>query len=181
MRDCRETGRWPAAGRALWLRGPWMIFLRFVLCGLLFHTAIAYAADDGGNFAMKGAGFLPCQVYVNEREKKSNIYYMIGGWLEGFVTAHNKYVDDTYDIASFESLELMLLVMDNHCKSNPDDRLYSVINSIIVKLEPDRLRHSSRKVEIEQGERKTALDRETIRRIQAELRIQEITRCVGAW
>ena len=146
-----------------------MIFLRLVVCGLLFHTAAVFAADDAGSFAMKGAGFLPCEIYVKEREKRSNIYYMISGWLEGFITAHNKYADDTYDIASFESLELLLRVMQNHCESNPRDRLYSVINSIIIKLNPDRLRHNLAKVEIKEGERRTVLYRETIRRIQTKL------------
>ena len=146
-----------------------MSFPRCVLLGLLLNTPVAVPDDDGGNFAMKGAGFLPCSVYTTEREKKSNIYYMIGGWLEGYVTAHNKYVDDTYDVTSFESLELLLLVIDNHCRSNGDDRLYSVINSIVAKLQPDRLRHNSRRIAIQQGERKTALYRETIRRIQHEL------------
>ena len=146
-----------------------MILIRLVLLGLLFHTATASGADEEGNFAMKGAGFLPCETYVKEREKKSNIYYLISGWLEGFITAHNSYTDDTYDITSFESLELLLRVMQNHCESNPRDRLYSVINSIIIKLEPDRLMHISRRVQIREGERTAVLYRETIRRIHVKL------------
>ncbi len=146
-----------------------MKLFKLVLCGLLFHTTAAFAADDGGKFALKGVGFLPCKILVIEREKKSNVYYLIGGWIEGFLTAHNKHADDTYDITSFESLELLLSVMDNHCKSNPNDRLYSVINSIVIKFNPDRLRQESQKVKIGEGERKTALYRETIRRIQTKL------------
>ena len=30
---------------------------------------------------MKGAGFLPCGVFVTERKKESKIYYMIGGYV----------------------------------------------------------------------------------------------------
>ena len=146
-----------------------MPLLRWVLFALVFNTAVASAADDKSLFAMKGAGFLPCQIYVNERATKSNIYYMIGGWLEGYITAHNKYVEDTYDVASFESLELLLNVLENHCKSNPTDNLYSVINSLITKISVQRLREESDRVEIEEDGRKTILYRETIRRIQAEL------------
>ena len=146
-----------------------MKFPRFVLLLLAFSAAPASAADSQGNFAMKGAGFLPCQVFVTERESKSNVYYMIGGWLEGFISAHNKYVDGTYDIASFESLELLLWVIDKHCRSNPDDRLYSVVNSIIIQLSPDRLQKRSRKLDIKSGQRSTALYQTTIRRMQARL------------
>ena len=146
-----------------------MIFTRSALCCLLLLTTVASATDDAGKFAMKGAGFLPCKVYIDEREKTSNIYYMIGGWVEGFISAHNKYSTDTFDVMSFESLELMLTVMENHCKSNPNDRLYSVLNSILVKISPDRLRHESPRIQISEGKRKTVLYQTTISRIQTEL------------
>ena len=136
---------------------------------MMFHTTAAFAADEAGQFALKGAGFLRCQIFVTEREKKSNIYYLIGGWVEGFISAHNKYVQDTYDIMSFESLELLLTVIQNHCKDNPNDRLYSVLNSMIIKVTPDRLRWDSPRIEIGEGERKTILYRDTIRRIQTRL------------
>lgn len=129
----------------------------------------AQASDQNGEFALKGAGFLPCQVYVQEREKESSIYYMIGGWLEGFLSAHNRYTEQTYDVTSFETLELLLSVIRNHCKSNPNDRLYTVINSVIIKLHPQRVVMESPKVAIAEGERQTQLYRETIRRMQERL------------
>lgn len=137
--------------------------------GIALSSFQSLAADDTGKFAMKGAGFLPCKVYTLEREKRSNIYYMIGGWLEGYLSAHNKYAKDTFDVASFETLELLLRVIENHCKSNPDDRLYGVINSLVLKLADNRIKHASQRVQISEGERKTALYRETIRRIQSAL------------
>jgi len=141
-----------------------------LLSGIVLHALPLRAADDTGQFAMKGAGFLPCKVYVLEREKRSNIYYMIGGWLEGYLSAHNKYSKETFDVTSFESLELLLRIMENHCKSNPGDRLYGVISAMIGKLDPKRLKNSSNRVEIKDGDRKTALYRETIRRIQEALK-----------
>ncbi|MCB1870038.1 MAG: peptidoglycan-binding protein, partial [Gammaproteobacteria bacterium] len=65
--------------------------LRWLLSGLLLQISTAQAADANGEFVVKGAGLLPCNVYTAEREKRSNIYYLIGGWLEGFLSAHNKY------------------------------------------------------------------------------------------
>ncbi|MCB1683935.1 MAG: peptidoglycan-binding domain-containing protein [Pseudomonadales bacterium] len=135
----------------------------------IFATLPAQASDRNGEFALKGAGFLPCQVFVLEREKQSTIYYMIGGWLEGFLSAHNQYMDQTYDVTSFETLELLLGVILNHCQSNPNDRLYTVFNSILLKLQPDRIVLDSPKVEIAEGDRKTQLYRETIRRMQEKL------------
>jgi hypothetical protein len=140
-----------------------------LLGGMLLSATPTFAADSDGNFAMKGAGFLPCQTFVDAREKKSDIYYLIGGWIDGYVSAHNRYSDDTYDALSFESLELLLLIIQTHCQSNPSDRLYSVLNSILIKINPDRVVAQSERVEITEGERKTVLYRETIGRMQAKL------------
>jgi hypothetical protein len=142
---------------------------RLALCGFLLQAAPAAATDDAGKFAMKGAGLLPCQLYVDEREKRSNIYYLIGGWIEGYLSAYNRFAEDTYDVLSFESLELLLVVIDKHCRSHPKDRLHAVLGSIIGQTAPDRIRNESPPVEVVEGERRTALYRETIRRVQAEL------------
>ena len=128
------------------------------------------AADSDGKFAMKGAGLLPCRVYLSERERRSNVYYMIGGWVEGYVSAHNRHSEQTFDILSFESLELMLEIAERQCRENPDARLHEVLHAIIRQVERDRLESESPRVQIGTGERRTALYRETIRRVQERLR-----------
>lgn len=140
------------------------------LCALLSHPAgAALAADGDSKFAMKGAGFLPCQVYVSERGKRSELYYMIGGWVEGYVSAYNRLTPDTFDVLSFESLELLLAVMHEHCEANPDDRLHAVLGAMIEQMAPDRIRAESTRVEIAHEAHRTRLYRETIRRVQTEL------------
>jgi hypothetical protein len=143
-----------------------------ILLGLLTFSIAggAIAADSKGQFAMKGAGFLSCQVFAAEREKRSDVYYLIGGWIEGFVTAHNRYATDTFDITAFESTEMLLTVMQNHCKDHPDDRLFPVLNSMLLQLQPDRLKSESERVTVTSGERKALLYVETIRRIQENLK-----------
>jgi len=146
--------------------------LHAILLGLLAFSMAggAVAADSKGQFAMKGAGFLSCQIFIAEREKRSDVYYLIGGWIEGFVTAHNRYATDTFDITSFESTEMLLTVMQSHCKDHPDDRLFPVLNSMLVQLQPDRLTSESERATVTSGERKALLYVETIRRIQASLK-----------
>lgn len=142
----------------------------WLLCLLLLIPAVVTAADSANRFAMKGAGFLPCQVLVSEREKGSDIYYLIGGWVEGYISAYNKLTPDTYDVLAFESLEMLLVVMNNHCMSNPNDRLYGVLDAMVARIAADRIRDESPRIEIVDGERKSHLYRETIRRVQAELK-----------
>lgn len=142
---------------------------RLAVCGVVLQSAAASAADSDDRFAMKGAGFLPCQVYLQARADQSKLYYMVGGWVEGYLSAHNRYAEDTFDIASFESAELLLSVIGKNCAATPDRRLHAVVAAVIAALQPDRLRESSPRVRIAEGERTTVLHRETIRRMQAAL------------
>lgn len=127
------------------------------------------AADSQNRFALKGAGFLPCGVFLQERQRKSNVYYMVGGWLEGYISAHNRYTTNTYDVAAFESLELLLGVVEKHCSSRPRDRLHAVVSSMVEQLHPQRVVEESPRLEIADETRKTQLYRETVRRMQAKL------------
>lgn len=136
---------------------------------LALPAGIAGAADENGKFALKGAGFLPCQVYVQERERRSSVYYMVAGWIEGFISAHNRYTPETYDVTSFESGELLLGVVQNHCESHPNDQLYQVLGSMISQLHPDRVVKESPKVAIAEGERSAELYRDTIEKMQRQL------------
>jgi len=142
---------------------------RLALCLLLAQPAAGWAADDAGRFAMKGAGLLPCGVYVRERERRSNAYYLIGGWIEGYISAYNRFAEATFDMLSFETSELLLAVIDEHCRSNPNDPLHGVLDGMLAKLAAQRIRSESPRVEIVEGERRTRLYRETVRRVQAAL------------
>lgn len=135
----------------------------------VLSAASALAEDSSGKFAIKGAGVLPCQVFVAERAKRSDVYRLAAGWVEGYVSAYNRFTADTFDIASFESSELLLSVMHKHCEGHPQDRLHAVLHSMLTALHPDRLSVESERMHIKDGERTTMLYRETIRRMQAEL------------
>jgi len=142
-------------------------------CAALIACALpdlAAANDSKGNFSMKGAGYLTCQVMVAERSKRSEASFLIGGWIEGYISAYNRYVEDTYDVTPFESLELLLTVMQKHCEKHPNDRVHAVLNSMLTQLHPDRLRTESERVKITEGKRTTILYRETISRMQTELK-----------
>jgi hypothetical protein len=158
-------------------RGDWARALRIGAASLAIVLGLAQSAvaeDSSGRFAVKGAGTLPCKVFTAEREKKSNGYFLIGGWLEGYLSAHNRYVDDTFDITSFESTELLLAVIGDHCVKHPEDRLYPVVNAMVTKLAEDRLRTSSERVRVVDGPRATVLYEATLRRIQEALAARKL-------
>ncbi|MDT8383898.1 MAG: peptidoglycan-binding domain-containing protein [Gammaproteobacteria bacterium] len=128
-----------------------------------------FAADDKGQFALRGAGLLPCAIYVKEREAKSEAYLMTAGWIDGFITGSNQYSPETYDLLSFETTELLTAILDKHCIANPKDRVFAVLKSLFQKLHQDRLQTLSEKTEVAVGDRKTSLYVEVLKRIQKTL------------
>lgn len=129
----------------------------------------SYAVDSQGGFALKGAGMLPCKIYLAERERRSEVYYLIAGWVDGYVSAYNQLQPSTFDVLSFETLELLLKVVDANCQKNPDVILYKVVTSLVKKVEENKLAEASTRQTIQDGVRKTTLYTATIKQMQTKL------------
>ena len=147
-----------------------MTYMRaFSLVALLTVGSFASAADKDGLFSIRGAGLLTCQTFVQEREAASDAYVMIGGWLDGYVTAINELSLDTFDVVPFVSTELLTVLINRHCKDNPTDLLFAVANTLLGRLFDDRLQTSSPYVDVRVGLNQTRLYTDTVVRIQSSL------------
>lgn len=115
---------------------------------LICSTNYTYSADKNGKFAVKGAGKRLCSNFVKTSAAKTNDYYLYGGWLEGYLSSFNRFQSDNYDITPWQTTEVMLILLERHCKSNPDMHFMSATNSLIKTLFPIRLKESSELVKI---------------------------------
>jgi len=140
-----------------------------LLVSSLLVSQGAFAADDKGQYALRGAGLLTCAIYEKEREAKSEAYLMTAGWIDGYLTGANQYAPKTYDLLSFETTELLTAILAKHCKNNPKDRVFAVLESLLSKLHQDRLQSFSKKVEVTVGNRKIAHYVEVLKRVQKAL------------
>lgn len=145
-------------------------FLTLIFSVSLLFSSTGNAADTNSQFAMKGAGLLPCKIFITERDNQSNVYFLIAGWIDGYISSYNKLTENTFDILSFESLELILELIDQHCQSNASVQLYPIVNSMLSQWHEDRITESNTRVKITEGERETNLYRKTIERIQQKLK-----------
>ena len=139
------------------------------LCLLMALAQIAGAADARGQYGVRGAALVSCAIYERERAARSDIYNMIGSWMDGYITGINQHADDTYDIASFESTELLAALVSEHCKKHPETPVFAVLKSLVAQFAKNRLRAPSKKVEIAVGDRKVPLYEEVVRRVQEKL------------
>lgn len=140
-----------------------------ILSCLLSPVALQ-AADEEGNFSVKGAGLASCEQFVAERTEKSNVYWMFGGWLDGYLTAINQFAPDTYDIAPWETTDLLAALIENHCRQNPEQNFFYVANALAGRLMEERLQTKSQPVEARAGDRSIRLYQETLRRVQQALK-----------
>lgn len=141
--------------------------LILILFGLVPLSGIA--ADATGKYAIRGAGLVDCKTFLDEQAKQSPAYLMMGGWIDGYINGVSQYAPQTYDATSFESTELFAEIVKNHCKKNPEHRLYRVINSIIAQRWDNRITAQSALITVQNGANKTQLYQETIVRMQARL------------
>lgn len=142
---------------------------RLTLCFSLIAMiapSLAIAGDERGQFAIRGAGVLTCGIYVQARADRDDIYVATAAWLDGYVTGVNQHAANTYDALSFEGAELLMAVVDNHCRANPDDSVFGVASNLISKIWDDRLSTRSDKHVIAFGERETQLYASLVERTQ---------------
>lgn len=132
-------------------------------------SSIAIAADEKGQFAIRGAGLISCSIFYQEKQTKSEVYLITASWVDGYLTGRNQFSDKNYDSLSFETTELLMSILEKHCKNNPKDLIYPVINSLFEKLKDQRLLAQSEKIEIVAGERKTFLYLATLNRLKQKL------------
>ena len=135
----------------------------------LFASPFTYSADAQGQFSIRGVGLITCTIFVQERLAQEEVYLVTAAWLDGYITGLNQATDNTYDVLSFESSELLMSIIDRHCRENPNDTVFAVLNSLFRKIHEDRVPTLSRKLAIEMGENKVLLYTEVIKRVQSAL------------
>jgi hypothetical protein len=130
----------------------------------------AGAADAEGRFAVKGAGGATCQDFVTAREQQDNRFYYIGGWIEGYITGANRYEDGTYDIAPWQSLDLLIALIGNFCEGNPDRALHEVTAALVDRLKPRRMTQAEQRTAVGSGDQQVRVYPTILRRAQEALR-----------
>lgn len=130
----------------------------------------ASAADQNLQFSIRGAGLIKCSTFLEERADQTPAYLMIAGWLDGYITGVNQYASDTYDMTPYQSSEMLMLIVNRHCESNPDDLMFGVANSMLNAFQSNRLKEFSQFRTVRVDSRQTRLYQAVIERIQQQLR-----------
>jgi len=121
-----------------------------------------YAIDSNNRYFAYGVGQRSCADYVSFREKKldalerqherytkDELYEIVDKivehWVAGFLTAHNLYVSDTYDIVGKLSMDDLKARFESACRANPKQHFAEAVISVVHQLNPQRVKAEPRK------------------------------------
>jgi hypothetical protein len=102
----------------------------------------AAALDDDGEANLYGPGASPCAAYTGARKAASAGNFE--EWLDGYLSAVNLVLPDTYDILGDKKRAAAAAWLDVYCAGNPDDPFGFAANRLAAYLYPNR--HASKPV-----------------------------------
>jgi hypothetical protein len=143
----------------------------FVFIAFFFISTIISAADVDGKFAVKGAGRKSCEDFIQAKRSGSEDYLLYAGWLEGFISSYNQFQEKTFDITPWQTSELLLILMSEQCKTNPQSRILTVVNGLFKALFPIRLESESTIIKVSLDGRDTYYYSEIIKRVKSRLKV----------
>jgi hypothetical protein len=127
-----------------------------VLVMIVAGGSTLYAIDSNNRYFAYGLGQRSCEDYVQFREKKlptlegyerfskNDLYEIVDKviehWIAGFLTAHNFYVSDTYDVAGSSNLNDLKARLEQSCRSNPKQYFTEAMISVVQQLNPQRVK-----------------------------------------
>ena len=143
--------------------------------GLLFAglaaSQPAAAADGDGRFTGHGWAVAPCSELIAALESEDGPGRpLFVGWVAGYLTGANVYMDDTFDIAPLTPVELVAEEVANVCNDNPDAAVVEVMVAAADQLAQQRLRSGRPMLALEHDGREVRIHREILRRTQGALK-----------
>ena len=130
---------------------------------LLLGAAQSFAADDTGQFAIKGGGLQTCAKFSEAFNARSDDLKLYGGWIEGYLTGQNQRLDDTYDIAPWQSTNTILGAMHSVCQSQSSEmRFIDAFDLLVRAFLPSRLPKASTLVPLSYQGQSTLMYRDVL-------------------
>ncbi|MGD9471046.1 MAG: peptidoglycan-binding protein [Novosphingobium sp.] len=129
-------------------------------------------ADNGdGQFAVEGSGRATCQQFsAARRDQQSADYRTLIGFVEGYLTAANRYEPETFDLSPWHNEAGFGLILEKHCAEHPEESLVGSLQKLVIGLRPIRVAQFSKLVEVGDGTNRALVYEAILKRAQAALK-----------
>jgi hypothetical protein len=129
---------------------------------LAASTLSVSAIDSNNRYFAYGLGQRSCDDYLKFRDRKLDtleqqhprfskdelydiVNRIVEQWIAGFLTAHNLYVSDTYNVAAKGSMDDIEARLEAACRANPKEYFAEAMVSVVQQLNPERVKTESAK------------------------------------
>jgi len=104
--------------------------------------------EDSKLFRAYGVGPKKCELYVQLRERKlpgkysakdyENTDEVVAQWVAGYMTAHNYYVRDTFDVTAAAGKEKVMGWLESLCREKPEQPFVAAVADLAFRLHGKR-------------------------------------------
>lgn len=121
--------------------------LILALAILLIPDGFTEAVDSKGRFYALGVGKKTCREYIEFREKRIKDFtpgdyertdFVVEHWVAGYLTGHNYYVSDTYDVKGKKSIEEIKAWIEEFCRKDQDEYFAEAVIALAAELHDSR-------------------------------------------
>lgn len=141
----------------------------FLLIALMVVPGIAWPVDADGHYAVRGAGAHSCAVFVEAVESDRAATVVFVNWIDGYLSAHNRHEDDTFDASFLTNSNELAGLLYNLCQVEGGRRVDAALGELLHALAPARVRQQSDPVEIPRENPRVVLRAQTISLAQERL------------
>jgi hypothetical protein len=97
----------------------------------LLPASLAHAADANGASRIRGSGADSCAKFLDDR-RSSLLVEPYRDWLDGFLTALNTQIPNTYDIAGGTDMDGILEWISKWCEVNPGSTFLTGVQAYVT-------------------------------------------------
>jgi hypothetical protein len=105
---------------------------------LLVAMPGVYAKDFDGEFAVFSVGGKSCGEYLRARHGGGRAQHDFTTWVQGYLSAFNLIVPNTYDILGTRDFDKVVQWLDSHCAENRATSFVNATALLTINLFPDR-------------------------------------------
>lgn len=132
--------------------------------------APAHASDPKGSFVLRGAGSQVCPAFmttINSRDQAASTTYL--AWLQGYVSAHNRLLQDTFDVVPTANPADFMGVVKAICEKAPQFTVENAASQAIALLRPVRQNAASPMLKISHKGKETQIQAAVLLQLETRL------------
>lgn len=132
----------------------------FLVSGGLASNPLS-AANDDGQYAVRGVGSTTCNAFLQQVSDEGELPLRYVAWVSGYLSALNRLESSTFDVSYIHENDDILALAGRLCASEEELLLETALARLVTFMSNSRLTRESDLVRLQSGENQAVVRRET--------------------